>query len=61
MTNNDQYYRQRIDGELAAADSASDMAIARIHTEMAQLYRDMLRTVSPQPMRSNAEPGTVYI
>lgn len=36
------YYRQRADEESAAAERAGDPAIAEIHREMAQLYRDLL-------------------
>ena len=58
MTDNDLYYRQRIEEELAAADSATDVAISRIHSDMAQLYRDLLG-VDPPAAKSSGEPGTV--
>ena len=40
MTTQDlNYYRQRADEELAAAQQADDSSIAQIHCEMAQRYR----------------------
>ena len=40
MTNqNIEYYRRRAEEELAAAEQASDTAIAQIHNEMARRYR----------------------
>lgn len=45
MTNwNIEYYRQRADEELAAAERADNLVIAQIHREMAQRYRDMLNS-----------------
>lgn len=41
-THNLDYYRQRADEELAAAERAVDPAIAQIHHDMAQRYRDLL-------------------
>ena len=41
-TQNLDYYRQRADEEQAAAERAVDPAIAQIHRDMAQRYRDML-------------------
>ena len=43
MTNeNLDYYRRRAEEELAAAERASDTAIAQIHNEMARRYRAQL-------------------
>lgn len=61
MTDNDLYYRQRIDEELAAADAADDAAISRIHHDMAERYRGLLGAAPPAKRAANGEPGTVYI
>jgi hypothetical protein len=39
---NRNYYRQRADEELAAAERASDPVVSNIHQEMARRYRDRL-------------------
>ena len=44
MTDNDLYYRKRIEEELAAANCAAHVSISNIHREMAERYRDMLET-----------------
>ena len=44
MTDNDDYYRRRIEEELAAAETASDAAISQIHLEMAKRYLEELDT-----------------
>jgi len=64
------YYRERADEELAAADRAVDSAIAQIHRDMAQRYRDMLNGEADrmygdarvaQPMGGAiAEQGTAF-
>ena len=36
------YYRKRAEEELAAAEQASDTAIAQIHNELARRYRAQL-------------------
>lgn len=36
------YYRQRADEELAAAERAADPSIAQIHRDMAERYRDLM-------------------
>lgn len=60
MTDNNLYYRRRIDEEVAAADSANDLIVSRIHRDMAQLYRDLLG-VDPQPVNGSiVEPGTIF-
>ena len=42
MTETDNYYRRRIQEELAAAERAADASVSQIHREMARRYRDML-------------------
>lgn len=60
MTDNSSYYQQRIEEELAAAASAGDMAISRIHRDMARRYRDRLNGATSSVKGSNGEPGTVF-
>jgi len=36
------YYRGRIEEEMAAAEASADPSISQIHREMAQRYRDRL-------------------
>ena len=59
MTDNDSYYRQRIEEELAAANSASDAAISKLHNDMAQLYRELLGVEPPRVKGSGVQPGSV--
>jgi hypothetical protein len=42
MGDNRDYYRRRMEEELAAAERSGDPAISGIHREMAARYRDML-------------------
>lgn len=42
MSESDNYYRGRIEEELAAAERSPDPFISQIHREMAQRYRDRL-------------------
>ena len=42
MNDNDNYYRRRIEEELAAANVADSQTSAQIHRDMARRYRDML-------------------
>ena len=42
MGDNKDYYRRRMEEELAAAEQSGDPAISSIHREMAARYRDML-------------------
>ena len=56
-TQNLDYYRMRADEELAAADLAVDPAIAHIHLEMAQRYRDRLNEDAQPTGAAFAEPG----
>jgi hypothetical protein len=44
VTDSENYYRQRIEEEMAAAEQAGDPSISSIHREMARRYRDMLDT-----------------
>ena len=60
MMDND-YYRQRVEEELAAADSANDAGVSQIHLDMAELYRDLLRAEPAAVNGSNDEPRTVFI
>ena len=38
------YYRRRVEEELAAAERASDPAVASIHRELARRYREIVET-----------------
>lgn len=42
MSESDNYYRERIAQELAAAERSADPAISQIHREMARHYSDKL-------------------
>lgn len=42
MADTENYYRQRLGEEMAAAERATDPTISQIHLEMARLYRDMI-------------------
>lgn len=54
MTNeNLDYYRRRAEEERAAAELASDTAIARVHSELARRYRAQL-SGGDEPMNGNA-------
>ena len=44
MSSSDNYYRRRIEEELAAAKAADRSEIAVIHRELASRYREMLET-----------------
>ena len=59
MAEKDNYHRQRIEEELAAAERAQDPAIARIHLEMAQRYRDKIDLESP--LETNAAAPSLSV
>jgi hypothetical protein len=42
VADDDTYYRLRLEDELAAIERATDPAIANVHREMAQRYKQML-------------------
>jgi hypothetical protein len=48
MSDGNNYYRKRIEEELAAADRAGDSSIALIHREMAERYRELLKEQSEE-------------
>lgn len=54
MSDGGEYYRQRLEAELAAADQANDAQAALIHRALAARYRQLLQEsaqgagVSPQ-------------
>jgi len=67
--NNVNYYRQRADEEMAAAERCSDSSIAQIHREMAQRYRALINpetdrtavdAAATRPVGGSfAEPGII--
>jgi hypothetical protein len=44
MAHSDNYYRQRMAEEMAAAELAGDPSISQIHRELARLYNGMIDT-----------------
>ena len=42
MADSDNYYRQRMAEEMAAAEGAGDPSASRIHRDLARLYSDMI-------------------
>jgi hypothetical protein len=70
MSDNDIYYRRRLEDELAAAERANSPDTANIHLDMANRYRALLSrqavpmeadTAMAQPVGGRvAEPGTVH-
>lgn len=44
MADNESYYRNRIEEELAAAERADDPSVANIHRDLARRYRDLIET-----------------
>lgn len=57
MVATDNYYRRRIEEELAAAERSIDPSISQIHREMAQRYRDMLAS---ETNRANGDATMAY-
>ena len=51
------YYRQRIDEELVAAQAADNEVISLIHRDMAQRYRDLLGVELPKGKTPNVGSG----
>ena len=68
MIETDNYYRRRIEEELAAAARSEDPSISHIHLEMARRYREMLSSEADRAngasaiaqQASAAQPGTIY-
>lgn len=55
------YYRQRADEEMAAAERADDPGISQIHRELAQRYRDLLNEEAGRTSGAMAPaPGGVF-
>lgn len=42
MTDQGQYYRQRMEAELDAAEQAEDATVAAVHRSLADRYRQMI-------------------
>jgi len=49
MIETDNYYRRRIEEELAAAARSEDPSISQIHLEMARRYREILGSEADEP------------
>jgi hypothetical protein len=54
MTDHVEYYRHRMEEELAAADGADDISVAQIHRAMADGYRRMIDERVPAEDRLSA-------